>query len=85
MYVYKHFEFILLHLQLYSIHILKTENIPTYSPKSHKSVHFIQILLIVLAFLSIVLALCSMILLSYSAQNYAGIMPSLWHEYLKII
>ena len=48
--------------------------IATDSPKSHnpvKNVHFIQILSIVLP---IVLALCSM--LSYYAQNYAGIIGS---------
>ena len=50
--VYEHFEFIFVaFLQLYSVHIL-TKSFTTDSPKSHnpvKSVHFIQIVSIVLA------------------------------------
>ena len=67
----------LLHLQLHSIHIL-TKSFTTDSPKSHnpvKSVHFIQIVSIVLQLLlPIMLALCSMLL--YYAQDYAGIIDS---------
>ena len=62
--------------------------ITTDSPKSHnpvKSVHFIQIVSIVLAIVAyymqqfmqqFMLALCSMLLPSYYAQNYAGIIGS---------
>ena len=49
------------------------------SPSSHnlaKSVHFIQNLSIVLVILPIVLALSSMLLRSYYAQNCAGIIGS---------
>ena len=60
----------LLYSQLHSIHIL-TKSFTTDSPKSHnpvKSVHFIQIVSIVLQLLPIMLALCSMLL--YYAQDY---------------
>ena len=54
------------------------------SPNSHnlvKSVHFIQILSIVLAILPIMLALSSMLLLSCYAQNCAGIIGSSLQAY----
>ena len=78
-YVYKHFEFIFLHLQLKSMHIL-TKSLPPYnSPKSYtpvKNVHFPQILPTVLAIFAYYAGIMLNAFFSYYAQNYAGIIGS---------
>ena len=68
----------LLHLQCKSMHIFD-KIITTDSPKSHnpvKSIYFYKFCQWCCKVLPIMLALCSMLLLSYYAQNYAGIIGS---------
>ena len=74
-YVYKHFEFIFVAFAtLFNTHFDKI--ITTNSPKSHNPVKNVQFCQLCWQFLPIMPALCSMLLYSYYAQNYAGIIGS---------
>ena len=76
MHVYKHFEFIFVAFAtLFSTHFDKI--ITTDSPKSHNSYAFYTIFYqLYWQCLPIMLALRSILLLSYYAQNYAGVIGS---------
>ena len=80
MYVYKHFEFILADFATQSIHKFFYKIITSDSPKSDNPVKSVQFYTnfyqLCWQFLPIMLELCSTVLLSYYAQNYASIIGS---------
>ena len=85
MYVHKQFEFIFVAFTTL-VNGYFDKIIATDSPKSHnpmKNMHFIPIFSIVQALLPIMLALCSILLLSYYVKNYAGIIGSSLFMILK--